>query len=105
MTFKVRCPNGHKLRFDPKHTGKEGICPKCQTKVTLKPHPVSDTSILAVLGDAPTDRSVITRPAGPSAAAPAPGRSCPRCRTRVTAAYQLCPSCQTYLPPSCRNDL
>lgn len=106
MTLKLRCPNGHKLRFDPKHTGKLGMCPKCHEKVTLVPRGPSDTSILAVLGDAPSDRSMVMRPEEQTTAtAPAPGRSCPRCRTRVSAAFQLCPNCQTYLPPSCRDDL
>ncbi|HEV3342764.1 MAG TPA: hypothetical protein VG125_20495 [Pirellulales bacterium] len=105
MTFKLRCPNGHKLRFDGKHAGKEGLCPKCQSRITLQPQRgVSDTSILAVLGDAPADRSVIMHPTAPSSPA-APGRSCPRCRTRVSASFQLCPNCRTYLPPSCRDDL
>jgi hypothetical protein len=106
MTFKLRCPNGHKLRFDAKDAGKEGQCPTCQTKVTLQPQRVvSDTSILAVLGDAPPDRSVIIQPDDHPKAPPAPGRNCPRCHTRVSAAYQLCPNCQTYLSPSCRDDL
>jgi hypothetical protein len=106
MTFKLRCPNGHKLRFDPKDKGKEGVCPKCHSRVTLKaPREVSDTSILAVLGDAPSDRSVVMHSAEPSAAPPAPGRNCPRCHTRISAAFQLCPKCHTYLPPSCRDDL
>ena len=51
MTFKLRCPNGHKLRFDAKDAGKKGKCPKCQSRVVLQaPREVSDTSILAVLG-------------------------------------------------------
>jgi hypothetical protein len=108
MTFKLRCPNGHKLRFDGKDAGKEGLCPRCRSRITLQPEPrrgVSDTSIMAVLGDAPPDRSVIMRPTAPSSPPPAPGRTCPRCRKRVSASFQLCPNCQTYLPPSCRDDL
>lgn len=106
MTFKLRCPNGHKLRFDAKDTGKEGVCPRCQTRVTLhKPREVSDTSILAVLGDVPSDRSVLLHAPEHPSAPTAPGRSCPRCHTRISAAFQLCPKCRTYLPPSCRDDL
>jgi hypothetical protein len=107
MTFKLRCPNGHKLRFDGKDAGKEGLCPRCHSRITLQPQPrrgVSDTSILAVLGDAPADRSVIMDPT-PVSAPPAPGRNCPRCHTRISASFQLCPKCHTYLPPSCRDDL
>jgi hypothetical protein len=70
MTFKLRCPNGHKLRFDAKDAGKKGMCPKCHTRVTLQPpREVSDTSILAVLGDAPSDRSVLLQPTERVAAA------------------------------------
>lgn len=105
MTFKLLCPNGHKLRFDTKDMGKEGLCPRCRSRITLQPRrEVSDTSILAVLGDAPSDRSVLHRPEH-APVATAPGRSCPRCHKRLSAAFQLCPNCQTYLPPSCRNDL
>lgn len=105
MKFKLRCPNGHKLRFDEKDVGKEGMCPTCKSLVTLKPRrPVSDTSIMAVLGKAPADHSVVMRPMTMSPP-PAPGRNCPRCHTRVSSAFQLCPNCQTYLPPSCRDDL
>jgi uncharacterized paraquat-inducible protein A len=106
MTFKLRCPNGHKLRFDAKDAGKKGICPKCRSRITLQPpREVSDTSILAVLGNPPSDRSVLLHPTEHSTPAPAPGRTCPRCHTRLSAAFQLCPSCRTYLPPSCRDDL
>lgn len=106
MTFKLRCPNGHKLRFDGKDTGKKGMCPKCHSKVLLQPpREVSDTSILAVLGDAPADRSVLLQPGELAKATLAPSRTCPRCQMRLSAAFQLCPNCHTYLPPSCREDL
>jgi hypothetical protein len=106
MTFKLRCPNGHKLRFDAKDAGKKGMCPKCHTRVTLQPpREVSDILILAVLGDAPSDRSVLLQPTERVTAALAPARTCPRCQTRLSTAFQLCPHCRTYLPPSCREDL
>lgn len=110
MTSKLLCPNGHKLRFDAKDGGKQAMCPKCHTRITLPRREVSDTSILAVLGDAASDRSIVMRPAeqlSPTAqlTPPTPARTCPRCRARVTAAFQLCPNCNTYLPPSCRDDL
>lgn len=105
MTFKLRCPNGHKLRFDPKDVGKQAMCPKCHIRLTLpQPREVSDTSILAVLGDPPADRSVVLHATAPSAP-PVPRRICPRCQTRISASFQLCPNCRTYLPPSCRDDL
>lgn len=106
MTFKLRCPNGHKLRFDAKDAGKKGTCPKCHSRGVLRaPREVSDTSILAVLGDAPADRSVLLHAGEQPTAALAPSRTCPRCHTRLSAAFQLCPNCLTYLPPSCRDDL
>ena len=106
MTFKLRCPNGHKLSFAAKDAGKKGKCPKCHTRVLLQPpREVSDTSILAVLGDAPSDRSVVLHSPELVAAPPAPARTCPKCQTRLSAAFQLCPNCLTYLPPSCRDDL
>lgn len=106
MTFKTRCPNGHKLRFDAKDAGKKGMCPKCHTRVTLQPpRQVSDTSIMAVLGNAPADRSVLMQPGEQFTADLSPGRCCPKCHARISAAFQLCPNCQTYLPPSCRDDL
>lgn len=106
MTSKLRCPNGHKLRFEAKDGGKPAMCPKCHIRLTL-PQPrreVSDTSILAVLGEPPADRSVVLRPTA-TAAPPAPRRVCPRCQVRISAGFQLCPNCRTYLPPSCRDDL
>ena len=106
MSYKLRCPNGHKLRFEAKDAGKEGKCPKCHSRITLPPRrEVSDTSILAVLGDVPSDRSVLLHPTEQATAAAAPARCCPRCHTRLSAAFQLCPNCLTYLPPSCRDDL
>lgn len=101
MTHKLRCPNGHKLRFQAKDSGKKAICPAC--KVTfLLPHVeahVSDTSILSVLGNVASDRSVIAHPSSvmPTAAAT---KMCPKCKARIGSRYQICPHCRTYLPMS-----
>jgi len=64
MTRKLLCPNGHKLRFDAKDGGKKAVCPRCQVQFLLPApaSPVSETSILSVLGDQPSDRSVIAHP-------------------------------------------
>lgn len=112
MTLKLRCPNGHKLRVDARHGGKQGMCPKCRVKFVLPkaPREVSDTSILAVLGDAPSDRSVIMQPAAPAGTAvkpelPTRTRTCPSCRTRMAQAFHICPNCRKYVPPTERKDL
>ena len=98
MTLKLRCPNGHKLRFDEKDSGKKAVCPTCQVRFMLPklPH-VSETSILSVLGDQPSDRSVIAHPSTivPTAA---PTKMCPKCKARIGSRYQICPHCKTYLP-------
>jgi len=35
MTFKVTCPNGHKLLVDEKHAGKTVRCPKCSQSIQI----------------------------------------------------------------------
>jgi ribosomal protein L40E len=101
MTHKLRCPNGHKLRFAAKDSGKKAICPTCQASFLLprvETH-VSDTSILSVLGAVPSDRSVIALPSTvvPTAAST---KMCPKCKARIGSRYQICPHCRTYLPLS-----
>lgn len=104
MTLKLRCPNGHKLRFDEKDSGKKAVCPTCQAKFLLpKLHrQVSDTSILSLLGDQPSDRSVIAHPSTvvPTVPTAAPTKMCPKCKARIGSRYQICPHCRTYLPLS-----
>lgn len=98
MSVKFRCPNGHKLRFDVKDSGKKAACPTCRVKFLLPtPRRVSDTSIMAVLGDRPSDRSVIAHPSAPVPAA-ALTKMCPKCKARIGTRYQICPHCRTYLP-------
>ncbi|HEV3003848.1 MAG TPA: hypothetical protein VGX78_05275 [Pirellulales bacterium] len=101
MTIKFRCPNGHKLRLEEKDVGKKGTCPKCHVHFTLpKPQPrreVSDTSILTLLGDQKSDESMIVKTPAPGARA-AQVKVCVKCRATISAAYQICPKCRTYLP-------
>src|SRR5215469_4920211 len=99
MTHKLLCPNGHKLRFDAKHSGKKAVCPTCHAQFLLPEveSQVSETSILSVLGSQPSDRSVIAHPSTvvPTAAAT---KMCPKCKARIKSCYQICPNCRTYLP-------
>lgn len=99
MTVRFRCPNGHKLKFEAKDSGKKAQCPKCQASFllpVLQP-PVSETSIVAILGNQPSDRSVIAHPATvvPTSAST---KMCPKCKARIRVRYQICPHCRTYLP-------
>ncbi len=100
MTFKVRCPNGHKLRVDAKDGGKKGMCPKCNARFTLvrPPREVSDTSILTVLGDHQPDKSTIISSAEKEKQAPNGKRVCPKCKAQIPVAFQICPNCRVYLP-------
>ena len=103
--IKLRCPNGHKLSAQESQAGSRAICPKCRVQVVVprpKPH-ISDTSIMAVLGDYPSDRSIVTHSAVASKPesrlhTPVKMKSCPRCRELMTLRYQICPKCRLYLP-------
>lgn len=110
MLIKLRCPNGHKLSVDEGHAGQTGVCPKCQSEVVVpKPHipepkakPITDSSIMAVLGDYVPDKTVVTSPAERPVA---PMRPCPKCNSRISTVYRRCPNCQTYLSAVERTDL
>lgn len=97
MIIKFLCPNGHKVSVDDQHAGQKGACPKCQAVVvvpTPQPRRISDSSIMAVLGDhVPNTTSV----APTNARAVAPMRGCPKCHARISTVYRRCPHCQTYL--------
>ena len=103
--IKLRCPNGHKLSAQESQAGSRALCPKCQAKV-LVPRPeakISDTSIMAVLGDYGGDQAIVTRAvlaAKPESRrhAPVKMKNCPRCRELMTLRYQICPKCRLYLP-------
>jgi hypothetical protein len=102
MTRKLLCPNGHKLRFDEKLSGQQVACPTCKAAFVLPmPDRVSESSILAVLGEHPGEASLIAPPIR-TAVAPAGHKVCPRCKARIGIRYQICPSCRTYLPLSRR---
>ena len=105
MLIKLHCPNGHKVAVDDRHAGQKGICPKCQTEVLIpqaQPKEVTDSSIMAALGDYVPDTSL----AAPSPArAMAPMRPCPKCRSRISTVYRRCPHCQTYLSATERSDV
>jgi hypothetical protein len=99
MILKFRCPQGHKLRFDSKDVGKKGTCPKCLARFVLPNirREVSDTSIVAVLGEHQPDKTAVI---GPPENYPKRGQTkiCPKCAGRISAAFHICPNCRVYLP-------
>lgn len=116
MYIKLVCPNGHKLRVQEIHAGRRAVCPRCQAKL-LVPRPkaqtISDTSVMAVLGSVPANKSVIVPPerltqdstdeqpsASATSAAPArrATRKCAKCQTTMSARIRICPKCQLYQP-------
>lgn len=99
MSIKMLCPNGHKLRVDERHAGQRAVCPRCDAKMTVPTptrHEMSESSIVALMGDAAPQQSVITRVA--PAPQKRPTRTCPKCQTVMSAAYHICPTCRVYLP-------
>jgi hypothetical protein len=105
MLIKLHCPNGHKLSVDDQHAGQKGVCPKCQSEVLVpnpRSHQISDSSIMAVLGEYVPSKSLV---ASPDARAMAPMRGCPKCHARISTVYRRCPHCQTYLTSVERNEV
>ena len=98
MSIKMLCPNGHKLRVDERHAGQRATCPRCSARLTV-PTPtrreLSESSIVALLGDTLPQQTVMTRVAPPPER---PKRTCPKCQTVMSAAYHICPKCRVYLP-------
>jgi len=101
MPLRVVCPNGHRLQVDAKHAGKKAACPKCEVPFVLKSadrRQLSDSSIMNVLGAHDPARSAILRVE--PRAMPRPTKACPKCQTRFSAAYHVCPKCRVYLGES-----
>lgn len=98
MAIQFRCLNGHKLRVDEEHAGKKGSCPKCNAIVRI-PQParqgISDSSILALLGEPRLLRPMATRV---TPAARPTSRTCPKCSAEISQSRRVCPSCNVYLP-------
>jgi len=105
MKIKLRCPNGHKVWVDDQHSGQKGACPKCQAVVVVpapQPRQISDSSVMAVLGDYVPDKTTVA----PASARPvAPMRGCPKCHARISTVYRRCPQCQTYLSATERYEM
>jgi hypothetical protein len=99
MAIKINCPNGHPLRVKQEFAGRQAVCPRCQARVTV-PAPaapgLSDTSVVALLGEVGADRAVVAKvvPSAPRRSM----RTCPKCCTQISAAYHICPRCRVYLP-------
>jgi hypothetical protein len=106
MFIRMTCPNGHRLKIVGDLIGRVARCPTCQAPLTVpqpKAREMSDTSVLAVLGEYRADKSVVTRPqASPPPAAGGgpnkPMRTCPKCRAQMSAAVRICPKCKLYQP-------
>ncbi len=97
MTIKLTCANGHRLRIGEKYAGQQAICPKCNVEVTvpeLARKSITDTSVVALLGDIAPGQRVVTK-AGPEPVQSL--RNCPKCQTRIPTSYHLCPHCQVYI--------
>lgn len=111
MRIKLLCPNGHKVWVDDQHAGQKGACPKCHAVVVVPapaPAPasqrraISDSSVMAVLGDYVPDKTTVA-PASPRPVAPM--RGCPKCHARISTVYRRCPQCQTYLSATERFEM
>jgi len=103
MSIKMLCPNGHKLRVDERHAGQRAMCPRCSARLTVPTptrHELSESSIVALLGEASPHQAVLTRAAPPER----PKRTCPKCQTVMSAAYHICPQCRVYLPDQPRME-
>jgi len=98
MSIRVVCENGHELKVKDKYAGKVGICPHCEVRVSVpEQSPISDTSILAILGSPDPAASDSKTLRGGPLRSPT-NRNCPRCQTPVSKAYRACPKCALYLP-------
>ena len=97
MAIRVSCENGHPLKVKEKYAGQTGICPHCKARVEVPSRtPISDTSIMAILGEAAlTEPHASTPPADSQSPRT---KSCPRCQTLVSKSYRACPKCALYLP-------
>ena len=95
--IKLTCANGHRLRIGDKHAGQQAICPKCHVEVTvpeLARKSITDTSVVALLGDIAPGQKVVTK----AGVEPVQSlRNCPKCQTRIPTSYRLCPHCQVYI--------
>jgi hypothetical protein len=103
MYVRLTCPNGHKLKIVGDLVGRVAVCPKCKARLAVpepKVRQISDTSVLAVLGDVRADKSFVARPlpASPPPRPARPMRTCPKCRTEMSAAIRICPQCKLYQP-------
>ncbi len=97
MAIRVICENGHALKVKEKYAGQVGICPHCECKVAIPARsPISDTSIMAILGQTDPGEQ---RTAVPQVESESPRtKNCPRCQTLVAKTYRACPKCALYLP-------
>lgn len=93
MSIRVVCSNGHTLNVKEKYAGKTGLCPKCKVHVDVPRRAISDSSIIAILGD-----HAGAAPAGKVSPAANVKTTCPRCHSHLSKDSRACPHCHLYLP-------
>ena len=94
MSIRVICSNGHTLNVKEKYAGKTGLCPKCKVHVDVPRRAISDSSIIAILGDFPHPQSPGNKVTPAIGAKP----TCPRCHSHLSKDSRACPHCHLYLP-------
>jgi hypothetical protein len=99
MSIRFVCRNGHLLRTDNQHAGRRTKCPRCHAAVVVptleRRTQVTDTEAVRILGHY-SPRGDQPAPM-PSAKMPTPDRTCPNCRSRISALLRICPQCQVYV--------
>lgn len=95
------CPSGHRVRGGTELLGRSVRCPKCQTPFVfaaekprpapaVRPHPMSDTGVMRILGDMSVssltqmDSEVAFRP-------------CSRCGVTIPETMAVCSHCNCYV--------
>lgn len=94
MSIRVVCSNGHTLNVKEKYAGKTGLCPTCKVHVDVPRRAISDSSIIAILGDYANPPSPANRVTPAASAKP----TCPRCHSHLSKDSRACPQCHLYLP-------
>ncbi len=99
MPIRFACRNGHLLKTEEHHAGRRTRCPRCRATVVVPPlgprSTVTDTEAMRIVGNyAPRDRGLSSALSPDS---PATERTCPNCRSHMSALLRICPHCQVYV--------
>jgi uncharacterized paraquat-inducible protein A len=95
MAIRVICPNGHSLNVKEKYAGRIGLCPECQAQVEVPRRAISDSSVIAILGEHIGQDSPAEKVGVKSGTNKLP---CPRCHAFLSKNNRACPHCHLYLP-------